>query len=316
MLAELDVAPPPKTSDGELSLLEARAETLSALPEADSRGTALAWRELGGALCDFSADREGALRAWERAASLDPERGVEKFAADVVAFIGFDAALERLRELAQKKREPDDVARVLAVAASLALESGRRAEAFETALRALALDPRAPTCWPSPSARRRFGRRGARSALRRPRASGARDVRRARGSLPRRAPARAPRRAGRALRHAVLAFEAVPSEGVVFVTMARLADRAGERAEVVRAIERVALANHGADARAGWLRRAALFTGSSEEGRRQRVDVLLRALSVRAEADLVRARSRHGGADRGRARGARGARAALRPGRG
>jgi hypothetical protein len=293
VLAELDVAPPPKTSDGELSLLEARAETLSALPEADSRGTALAWRELGGALCDFGADREGALRAWERAASLDPERGVEKFAADVVAFIGFDAALERLRELAQKKREPEEVARVLAVAASLALECGRRAEAFETALRGLALDPARTDVLAvaeraaedsDVEALERLYDGLAQAALG---SYGERAVHyRAARQLERHG---AP---GRALRHAVQAFEAVPSEGVVFVTMARLADRAGERAEVVRAIERVALANHSADARAGWLRRAALFTGSSEEGRRQRVDVLLRALSVRAEADLVRALGR------------------------
>jgi len=41
----------------------------------------------------------------------------------------------------------------------------------------------------------------------------------------------------RALAHAVHAFEAVPSEGVAFVIMARLAERSQQSAEVVRAIE-------------------------------------------------------------------------------
>lgn len=290
VLAELDAAPPPKTSDGELSLLEARAETLSALPAAENQQVAAAWRTLGAARWDLSADRDGALGAWERAASLDPERGIERLAADMVAFFGVDAALERLRELSRKKREPDESARVLAVTAALALEAGRRAEAFETALGALTFDPsrtdvlavaeRAASDSDVEALERLYdglakaslGTYGERAVHYR----AARQLER-HGAL------------DRALRHAVLAFEAVPSEGVVFVTMARLADRAGERAEVVRAIERVALANASPDARATWLRRAALFTGASEEGRRQRVDVLLRALSVRAEADLVRA---------------------------
>jgi hypothetical protein len=56
---------------------------------------------------------------------------------------------------------------------------------------------------------------------------------------------------------------------------------------VVRAIERVALRHAAPEARAGWLRRAALFAGGSEEGKRQRVEVLLRALAVRPEVDLV-----------------------------
>src|SRR5882724_5706895 len=68
----------------------------------------------------------------------------------------------------------------------------------------------------------------------------------------------------RALWHAVRAFEAVPSEGVAFVMMVRLAERSSLHADVVRAIERVALKHSTADVRAGWLRRAALFTGDTE----------------------------------------------------
>jgi cellulose synthase operon protein C len=91
------------------------------------------------------------------------------------------------------------------------------------------------------------------------------------------------------LRHAIAAFEAVPSEGVAYVTMARLAERSESSAEVVRALERVALSHPSPEVRAAWLRRAALFAGPSEEGQRLRVDVLLRALSVRGDTDLLRA---------------------------
>ena len=75
VLPEVDAALPTRTSDGEIALLQARAEVLSALPEADHQGTANAWRELGAALWDLAGDRLGALRAWERAAALDGEHG-------------------------------------------------------------------------------------------------------------------------------------------------------------------------------------------------------------------------------------------------
>ncbi len=69
--------------------------------------------------------------------------------------------------------------------------------------------------------------------------------------------------------------------------MARLAERVDSSGDVVRALERVALAHGAPDARAAWLRRAALFAGSSDEGQRQRIDVLLRALAVRADTELL-----------------------------
>jgi len=73
--------------------------------------------------------------------------------------------------------------------------------------------------------------------------------------------------------------------------MARLAERSKQHADVVRSIERVALKHAAPDVRAGWLRRAALVTGDTEEGKRQRVEVLLRALSVRPEVEVVRSLS-------------------------
>jgi hypothetical protein len=286
---ELDTALPTRSSDGDLALLEARAEMLSLHPEADQTGTARAFRELGAALFDLASDSEGALKAWERAMALDPERGPELFAADATAFIGHDAAFRRLKALSVSRNEPAQAARLLAVAAGVALSAGRMHDAFETSARALELDPaRADVLALAERtasdddvdaleriydglAGATLGRYGERAVHYR----AARQFERRRDS-------------GRALRHAISAFEAVPSEGVAYVTMARLAEHSDSSGDVVRAIERVAMANSSPELRAAWLRRAALFAGPSEEGQRQRIDVLLRALSVRGDTELLR----------------------------
>jgi len=288
VMVELDTALPTRSSDGEIALLRARAEALSALPEADRAGTARAWRELGAALWDFAGDPVGAQRAWDRAVALDGEHGVENLASDLIAFAGEEPALGRLIDHAKKRGETPDAAHFYAVAAGVALGSGRAAAAFEYAAQALHIDPaRSETI---AIAERAAGEadldkldslydHAADAALGQ---FGERAVRyRAARQLERRG------NTARALRHAILAFEAVPSEGVVFVTLARLADRADQRADMVRAIERVAQRSEDPRGRSAWLRRAALFAGESEEGERQRVEVLLRALAVRAEVDLV-----------------------------
>ena len=289
VLAELNVALPTRSSDGDLALLEARAEALSAHPEADQTGTARAFRELGAALFDLASDQEGALRAWERAMALEPERGPELFAADVTAFIGHDAAFRRLKALSVSRNEPSQAARLLAVAAGVALSAGRMQDAFQTSARALELDPARSDVLALAErtagdeeldelekiydglARAALGRYGERAVHYR----AARQFERRRDDA-------------RALRHAISAFEAVPSEGVAYVTMARLSQHAEGSTDVVRAIERVAMANASMELRAAWLRRAALFAGPSEDGQRQRIEVLLRALSVRGDADLLR----------------------------
>ncbi|HKY39062.1 MAG TPA: hypothetical protein VJN18_24155 [Polyangiaceae bacterium] len=289
VLAELDVALPTRSSDGDLALLEARAEVLGAHPEADQLGTAQAFRELGAALFDLGSDTEGALRAWERAMALDAERGPELFAADVTAFVGHDAAFRRLKALSVSRSDERQAARLLAVAAGVALSAGRMQDAFETSARALELDPaRADVL---ALAERTAGEeeldalegiydRLADATLGR---YGQRAVQyRAARQFERR------REGARALKHAIAAFEAVPSEGVAYVTMARLAEGSDSSGDVVRAIERVALAHASPELRTAWLRRAALFAGPSEEGQRQRIDVLLRALSVRGDCDLLR----------------------------
>ena len=288
VLPEIDSALPTRTSDGEIALLQARAEALSALAEADQRGTVAAWRELGAALWDLAGDHVGALRAWERAAAIDVEHGAENLASDLLAFAGEVHALDRLVEHARRRGETPEAARYYGLAAAIALGGARAPEAFFYARRTLEIDPARSDA--IAIAERSAGEgeldaldhlydRLATNALgcfgeRAVRYRAARQFER-RGLL------------ARALRHAVGAFEAVPSEGVVFVTLARLAERGDLRAEMVHAIERVAERSKHPELGAAWLRRAAVFAGESEEGRRQRVEVLLRALAVRVDVDLV-----------------------------
>jgi hypothetical protein len=62
--------------------------------------------------------------------------------------------------------------------------------------------------------------------------------------------------------------------------------------EVVAAIERVADRSSNPDVRAAWLRKAALLSGSSEQGLLQRIEILLRALSVRPDSATLSGLSR------------------------
>ncbi|HKO47059.1 MAG TPA: hypothetical protein VJV79_05010 [Polyangiaceae bacterium] len=290
VLSELNVALPTKSSDGELAILEARAEALSGSVDADQARTALSWREVGAAYFDLAADMPRAVRAWERAAALNPERGIECFASDLVSFAGAEAALRALLDLAARRPKAKDTARVLAIASTVALSAGKLEDAFRVASQALELDPsrtdvlavaeRAASDAQLPTLEKLYyGLSDAALG-----AYGERAVHyRAARQLEKR------NELELALAHAVRAFEAIPSEGAAFVIMARLAEQSAQSAEVVRAIERVALKHPTPEARAGWLRRAALFAGSSEEGKRQRVEVLLRALSVRPAVELVQA---------------------------
>jgi tetratricopeptide (TPR) repeat protein len=289
VLAELDVALPSRSSDGELALLEGRAEALSALSSADLEGTARAWREFGAALWDLAEDREGAIAAWERGAALDGEWGLERLARDLVAFAGHAEAVSRLDELANRKRNRSDVARALAAAAGVALDGGLVKEALAIAVRALEADSsradvlgvaeRAATDEDIEQLERAYDI-VARGAL------GMYGERAAHYRAARQLERRGLREA--ALRHALQAFEAVPADGVTFVLMMRLAERTGDSTEAVQIIERVASRSSRPEERAAWLRRAALVAGSGEDGKRQRVDVLLRALDANPHAETLR----------------------------
>jgi hypothetical protein len=290
ILDELGEALPARSSDGELCLLEARAEALARMPEADGEAAARAFRELGAALWDLAGDTEGAMLAWERAAVLDPARGIARLARDMVSFGGAEPALARLEAFAERQSSVADRARLLGISATVALGAGAEEAALRIAARALELDPsqsdvvavaeRAAKPGDVDTLEQIYTRMSA-AALgvygeRALHYRAARQFER-RGDIP------------RALEHAVRAFEAVPAEGVTFVLMSRLAERAGQSARVVRTLERVADAAVGSTARADWLRRAAILGGSDEESLRLRVDILLRALMVRPDSALLSA---------------------------
>lgn len=289
VLADVDTALPPDTSDGEVSLREARAEALAGISSADLEGTARAFREYGAALWDLAEDHDGAVTAWERAATLDADRGPERLARDLVSFAGHAEACRRLQALAARRKERVDQARLLASAAGAALDGRLVAEALAISLLALETDPsRADVLGIAERAagdqidelERAYDLVGS-AAL------GIYGER----ALHYRA-ARHLERLGkrdRALRHAVAAFEAVPGEGVTFVLMMRLAERVGDSSEAVAAVERVASLSKSAEERSVWLRRAALVAGTGDEGKRQRVEVLLRALDANPQRETFRA---------------------------
>ncbi|MEZ4233844.1 MAG: hypothetical protein R3B89_32015 [Polyangiaceae bacterium] len=291
VLERLDSALPPRGSDGEIALLEARAECLSAQSGAGVPRAARAWRELGAALWDLAGDHDAAIAAWERAALLDPEAGIATFAQDLLSFAGQAECVLRVRAFAERRTEPSERARALTIAASEALKAGDAAQALELALSSLELDPSrsevlaiveraAGASEEAVEALERAYLRVADAALG---CYGERAVHyRAARHLERRGELK------RALSHAVQAFEAVPAQGITFVQMVRLAERAAEPLTALSALERVAAKSSSDAERAEWLERAAVFSGSGEQGQRQRLEVLLRALTVRPEVETLR----------------------------
>ncbi len=286
--AELDQSHKPRGSDGILALLEVRAEVLSATAPQDPSAAAEAWREVGAARWDLAQDRAGAFEAWEHAATLLPESGHSKLAADLLTFAGPDDALRELERLADVQEGGVESARVLSVAASVALEVGRMREALRIGAEALNRDPSRTDVLAivERSARpedvetldrvyhhlaaRALGIYGARAA----------HYRAARQMEQRKQPERA-------FAHALLAFEAVPTEGVAFVMLTRLVQSLGKTSELVQMLERVAQESAHKAQRSRWLKQAAMFADGSPAGARQRLDVLFRALAVSTDLETL-----------------------------
>ena len=290
--AELDkrVVEVPRASlegDGLLAVLEARAEVLAG--GEDRAGAALALRELGAALWDVAGDRIAAVRAWMRAARMAPFRGYVTLGVDLARFAGSRYALDCLSELIEKE---SDRARAGAIAA----EAARAALALEEASRAFDLAAVALDRNPSHADALEIAERSAVAASRAP------EMSRVYEALGARALGRFGCRAahyrgarffeqradpGLALKHAALAFCAVPSEGAPFFLLKRTAERADDRAEAVRTVIQVADATKSSGARAAWLLRAATIASADEEGARLKVDVLLRAVLLVPDAGTL-----------------------------
>jgi hypothetical protein len=286
--ADLLVASEP---DGSLAILEVRAEALASMGPSRHHETALRWREVGAARWDWAGDRAGMVRAWVKAAEQEPIQGPARMVRDLFAFAGPSQAVEELLQHAEQKKSPRESAHVLSLAALAAFHARERGLAFDTAVRAVRLDPARAEALAIAEAAADIGKdleqiEGLYDLL----------AASAKGKFGRRA---AHYRAARALegwgyteraaRHALVAFEQVPSVGTPFALMRRLSRKAGLVAEMVETLSRVASAATTAQERWTWLMRAAEDCGDDPEGARRRAEVLLRAVKERPDRGTVEA---------------------------
>ncbi|MBK8251685.1 MAG: hypothetical protein IPK82_03345 [Polyangiaceae bacterium] len=279
-------------SDALVFLSEARALALSSLGESRAAETSYAFRVWGGLLWDLAHDQVGAESAFFQASTFVPE-GPERYARDLRAFSGAISAVgaveTRAASLAEDPSQQKLRAALLIEASNLALGAQDPERALRCASTAIEIDPSRSDAVAlversshvdgglavldhsydvlAGAALGCFGRRAAHYR-------GARQLER-RGAI------------DMALRHAIESFEAVPMEGSSFFLLSRLAERATDSSEAVRALERVAERADG-HLKPVWLKRAAQVAGTSDEGLRTRFDLLLRALVVRADVPAIR----------------------------
>lgn len=286
----LEEFPNPRGSDGILALLEVRARVQSALGTESPEALSETWREVGAARWDLAHDSTRAFQAWEHAAILLPEGGYSKLAADLLTFAGPELALTEFERLAAEQQETTERARILSVAAGVALEAGRLGAALDIGARALALDPSRTDVLAIVERSARQEDIAALDAVYlglAKRALGIYGMRAAHYRAARQMEQR--KQLDRAFSHALKAFEAVPTEGVAFVMLTRLVQSLDNRDEIVRALERVAQESPDRTQRSRWLKRAAMFADESVSGARQRLEVLLRALAVSPDLETLSA---------------------------
>ncbi len=268
---ELEMASPTSRRTGARSLRRSH--------DATAESVARALRQLGAMQWDMAGDRRRAIDTWLRAARIAPTGGYAALGVDLARFAGPQPALERLQSLVAGEKDPMRAGAIAAEAARASLAIGAPVRALELAETALAKNPLVADAI-------EIAERGAVAAGR------IRDLSRVYDALGARARGRFGRRAAHyrgarffdqrgeqdlALKHAALAFAAVPSEGGTFFQLARIAERTGDASYAVRTIEEVADAAPRPHVRAGWLLRAAQVAGGGDEGARMRVDVLLKA---------------------------------------
>jgi hypothetical protein len=287
VLTMVDAITETHTAEGEFHRLQARARAHELLGNQEQAGWR-ALREYGAALWDLARDPTQAVEVWLRAAEIGGTQGWFHFARDLVEVLGLDRALDEVCRLAESREAPDQVAALLTGAAVVAQSRGGRRRALQLGL--LALDTEPGNVWaleliehtalPSDLQSVESAYRAALGATL--------------GSYGERAlhyrAARFFERAADhslALTHAISAFRAVPSEGVTFALMLRLAQGAKEAERAARVIEDVAAAQESGEQRSQWLRRAALVAGRTAEGAQQRMEVLLRALFASPEPETV-----------------------------
>ncbi|HEY1958100.1 MAG TPA: tetratricopeptide repeat protein [Polyangiaceae bacterium] len=294
--AAADAASAATSADAEIWRAELRASVLEAAVranpsesrvrgghrrerDASAEQAARALRNLGALQWDMAQNPRRALDTWLRGARVAPTGGYAALGVDLARFAGPQPALEKLQSLIASERDPLRAGSIAAEAARASLAIGAPGRALELAETALAKNPLVADAI-------EIAERGALAAGR------VRDLSRVYDALGAFARGRFGRRAAHyrgarffdqrgerdlALKHAALAFAAVPSEGGTFFQLARVAERAGDPSYAVRTIEEVADASPKAGVRAGWLLRAAQVAGDGDDGARMRVDVLLKA---------------------------------------
>jgi tetratricopeptide (TPR) repeat protein len=280
---------PPARSDARISLLRAAAW---AAEQQDLPTSVAAWRKLGAARWDLADDLIGAEEAFFVACSIDPETGPYRYARDLGTRLGSEAAVPRIVERAvnaeHEGSHPKLVARLYAAGAMVAAEAGMVEAAMDAAVAAVRTDPsRADAVAIVESlaegdsgmqalnfvydtlADAALGKYGFRAAHYR----AARQLEK-HAAL------------DDALRHAISAFEAVPSVGASYAMLLRLAARAGNEAAAVGALT-TASAAMPIEGQVAWLVRAAEVAAKSGVESELQLELLLKAFSLAPSAELV-----------------------------
>src|SRR5690606_35385561 len=201
---------------------------------------------------------------------------------------GSDAAAEHLKEAARHTEDPLRSGKLLGYAARELLRTGNKREAYRLALAAL---ERAPVLAEvlviaetaseqetlsdlerlyqllADGALGKFGERAAHyRAAKQLEKRGALDA---------------------ALSHACASFEAAPAEGAAYILMVRLADATFGHVQLLDSIQRVSDRCDTDNERARWLSLAAKLSDTDSIGRRERLEILWRAVQMAPEVETL-----------------------------
>ncbi|MCA9623538.1 MAG: hypothetical protein KC731_31165, partial [Myxococcales bacterium] len=285
-IAALD---PGARSDARISLARAVAWTAE---QQDQDSAVEAWRHLGALRWDLADDRTGSEEAFFVACAIEPESGPYRYSVDLVDRAGPRDAVRMIVDRAASARDDGAslrlVAKLYAAASRIAADEGMVESALEAAVNAVRCDPaRADAVAVVEKfahgdqglaalnevynllAEAALGRYGYRAAHYR----AARQLE-TRGAFQ------------DALRHAVAAFEAVPSVGASYKMLLRLATRAGNEAAAVHALTAVA-SEFPIEGQIAWLLRAVEVAARSGTGAELLTELMLKALSLGPSAEVA-----------------------------
>lgn len=280
---------PSRQSDANIALARA---TAWAAEQQDTQAAVEAWRYLGALRWDLADDRIGADEAFFVACAIDPETGPYRYAIDLRDRAGagdaFPLVVERAVNVEHEGADARLFAKLYAAAARVAADAGMRELAIDAAVAAVRADPSrgdavaivekaadgeqgltALNFVYDTLAEAALGRYGFRAAHYR----AARQLEKLRAY-------------DDALRHAIQAFEAVPSVGASYRMLLRLAERTGNEEAAVSTLAAVA-STFPIDRQLSWLVRAAELAHRSQTGRELRVELLLKAFILRPSVELI-----------------------------